>query len=92
LVCLLWPSDALRAATHTPKQWIGYLAADALIGMGVKPYMADDLASRIGNVLGLTPLGVVGSALDLIDAKHRAGLPGAMAAAGMIPRAKRLVH
>ncbi|WP_244067536.1 NucA/NucB deoxyribonuclease domain-containing protein [Bradyrhizobium sp. Ce-3] len=57
----------------------------------MKPYTANDLASRIGNVLSLTPLGVVGSALDLIDAKHRDDLPGAVAAAaGMIPGAKRL--
>jgi len=37
----------------------------------------------------LTPLGVVGSALDLVDASHRGDLPGALiAAAGLIPPAK----
>jgi hypothetical protein len=37
----------------------------------------------------LTPLGVAGSALDLIDAKRRDDLPGVLAAAaGMIPGAK----
>ena len=57
--------------------------------LGMQPYYANDLTSRVGNLLGLTPLGVVGSALDLIDAKHRDDLPGvAMAAAGMIPGAK----
>jgi hypothetical protein len=40
-------------------------------------------------LLGLTPLGVVGAALNLIDAKHRDDFPGAVAAAtGMIPGAK----
>jgi hypothetical protein len=40
-------------------------------------------------VLGLSPVGVGGAALDLIDAKRRGDLGGAaMAAAGMIPGAK----
>ncbi len=80
------PTGELRAATFTPTQRIGYLASDALMGLGMKPYTANDLTSRVGNVLGLTPLGVAGSALDLIDAKRRADLAGAaIAAAGMIP-------
>jgi hypothetical protein len=59
------------------------------MGLGMQPYTANDLARRIGNMLGLTPLGVAGSALDLIDAKRRDHLPGAVAAAaGMIPGAK----
>ena len=79
----------LKAATYTPTQSIGYLAADGLMGLGMKPYFANDLASRIGNLLGWTPLGVGGSALNLIDAKHRDDLPGVLeAAAGMIPGAK----
>ncbi|WP_342712195.1 NucA/NucB deoxyribonuclease domain-containing protein [Bradyrhizobium sp. B124] len=85
------PLGELKAATYTPTQRIGYLAANALMGLGMKPYTANDLTSRVGNVLGLTPLGVVGSALDLIDAKRRDDLPGAIAAAaGMIPGAKKL--
>ena len=40
---------------------------DAATALGIQPYTANDLAKRIGNVLGLTPLGVAGSALDLID-------------------------
>jgi hypothetical protein len=83
------PFGELKPATYTPTQRIGYLAADALMGLGMQPYTANDLTSRVGNVLGLTPLGVVGSALDLIDAKRRDDLPGALeAAAGMIPGAK----
>jgi hypothetical protein len=59
------------------------------MGLGMQPYTANDLARRIGDVLGLTPLGVAGSALDLIDAKRRDDFPGAVAAAaGMIPGAK----
>ena len=55
----------------------------------MQPYTANDLTSRVGNLLGLTPLGVAGSALDLIDAKRRDDFPGALAAAiGMIPAAK----
>jgi hypothetical protein len=83
------PFGELKPATYTPTQHIGNFAADTLMGLGMQPYTANDLASRIGNVLGLTPFGVAGSALDLIDAKRRDDLPGvAMAAAGMIPGAK----
>lgn len=79
----------LKPATVTPTQQIGYHAADALTALGMQPYTANDLATRIGNVLGLTPLGVAGSALDLIDAKRRGDLPGAVTAAGgLIPGAK----
>jgi hypothetical protein len=83
------PFGELKPATFTPTQRIGYLAADGLMRLGMKPYDANELTSRIGGLLGWTPLGVIGSALDLIDAKRRDDLPGvAMAAAGMIPGAK----
>lgn len=83
------PTGELRAATYAPTQRIGYLAAEALTGIGMKPYTANDLTSRLGNLLGLTPLSVAGSALDLIDAKRRDDIPGAIAAAaGMIPGAR----
>jgi len=83
------PFGELKPATFAPTQQIGYRAADALTALGMQPYTANDLAKRIGNVLGLTPLGLAGSALDLIDAKHRNDFPGAVAAAiGMIPGAK----
>jgi hypothetical protein len=89
----LKPFGELKPATYTPTQQIGNLAADALMGLGMKPYFANDLTSRVGNLLGLTPLGVVGSALDLIDAKRRDDLPGVLAAAGgMIPGAKGVVR
>jgi len=83
------PFGELKPATYTPTQQIGNLAADALMGLGMEPYFANDLTSRLGNVLGLSPLGIAGSALDLIDAKRRDDLPGVLAAAaGMIPGAK----
>ena len=83
------PLGELKPTTYTPTQRIGSLVADALTGLGMQPYTANDLTSRVGNLLGLTPLGVAGSALDLIDAKHRDDLPGVLAAAaGMIPGAK----
>jgi hypothetical protein len=83
------PFGELKPATFTPTQWIGNLAADGLTALGMPPYTANDLAKRIGNLLGLSPLGVVGSTLDLIDANHRGDLPGALlAAAGMIPPGK----
>src|SRR5665213_3383523 len=79
----------LKATTYTPTQRVGYLAADGLMGLGMQPYFANDLASRIGNLLGWTPLSVGGSALNLIDAKRHDDLPGVLeAAAGMIPGAK----
>jgi hypothetical protein len=87
------PFGELKPATYTPTQRIGNLAADALMGLGMKPYFANDLASRVGSLLGITPLGVLGSALDLIDAKRRDDLPGVLtAAAGMIPGAKGVVR
>jgi hypothetical protein len=83
------PFGELKAATYTPTQHIGNFVASALMGLGMKPYTANDLTSRVGNVLGLTPLGVAGSALDLIDAKRRDDLGGAaVAAAGMLSGAK----
>lgn len=87
------PFGELKPATFTPTQQIGNRAADALTALGMQPYTANDLAKRIGNVLGLTPLGVAGSALDLIDATHRGDLPGAITAAvGMIPDARGIVR
>jgi hypothetical protein len=83
------PFGELKPATYTPTQHIGNLAASALMALGMQPYNANDLTSRVGNLLGLTPLGVAGSALDLIDAKRRDDFPGVLAAAsGMIPGAK----
>jgi hypothetical protein len=83
------PFGELKPATYTPTQHIGNTVAKALIGFGMQPYTANDLTSRVGNVLGLSPLGVAGSALDLIDAKRRDDFPGVLAAAsGMIPGAK----
>ena len=83
------PFGELKPATYTPTQRIGNTVADALMGLGMQPYTANDLTSRVGNVFGLSPFGVVGSALNLIDAKRRDDLPGALAAAaGMTPGAK----
>ena len=83
------PFGELKPATYTPAQQIGNFAADALMGLGMKPYFANDLTSRVGDLLGWTPLGEAGSALDLIDAKRRDDLPGVLAAAaGMIPGGK----
>jgi hypothetical protein len=84
------PFGELKPATLAPTQRIGNMAADVATALGMQPYTANDLAKRIGNVLGLAPpLAVTGSALDLIDANHRGDLPGAItAAAGMIPGAK----
>jgi hypothetical protein len=83
------PFGELKPTTSTPTQRIGYQAADALIAAGMQPYDANHLTSGIGGLLGWTPLGLVGSALDLIDAKRRDDLPGVAAAAlGMIPGAR----
>jgi hypothetical protein len=83
------PFGELKPWTPIPTQRIGYLAADGLMALGASPYNANELVRRIGNLLGLTPLGVIGSAFDFIDAKHRDDFPGAVTAAiGMIPGAK----
>lgn len=83
------PFGELKPATFPPTQQIRYAAADTLFAAGMQPYYANDLTKRIGALLGLTPLGVAGSALDLVDAKRRGDIPGAViAAAGTIPPAK----
>src|SRR6266702_3217623 len=87
------PFGELKAATYTPTQHIGNFVAGALMGLGIQPYTANDLTSRVGNVVAASPLGVAGSALDLIDAKRRDDLRGAaIAAAGMIPGAKGIAR
>jgi hypothetical protein len=79
----------LKPATYTPTQHIGNFAASALMGLGMQPYYANDLTSRVGNLLGLTPLRVAGAVLNFIDAKRHDDFPGVLAAAsGMIPGAK----
>lgn len=79
----------LKPAIFAPTQQIGNFAADALMAAGMQPYTANDLTKRISNLLGFTPLGAAGSALDLIDAKRRGDPSGVVAAAaGMIPGAK----
>ncbi|QIP08520.1 HNH endonuclease [Bradyrhizobium symbiodeficiens] len=79
----------MKPATFPPTQQIGHLAAGGLIAAGMQPYFANDLTKRIGALLGLTPLGVAGSAFDLIDAKRRNDLQGVITAAtGLIPGAK----
>jgi A nuclease of the HNH/ENDO VII superfamily with conserved WHH len=87
------PFGELKPWTPTPTQRIGYLAADGLMALGMKPYAANDWATRLGNLLGLTPLGVLGSALDLIDAKRRDDFPEVLTAAlGMIPGARGIAR
>ncbi|WWE87859.1 hypothetical protein CIT40_33810 [Bradyrhizobium amphicarpaeae] len=75
------PLGELKPATFTPTQQIGHRAIDALTAFGVPLHNAQELATRIGNLLGLTPLGVAGSFLNLIDAKRRDDFPGAVEAA-----------
>ena len=83
------PLGELKPVTFPPTQQIGYHAIDALTALGVPLHNAQELATRSGNLLSLTPLGVAGSALDLIDAKRRNDLPAGVAAAvGLIPGAK----
>jgi len=83
------PFGELKPATFTPTQQIGHRAINAMTDLGVPLHNAQELATRIGNLLSLSPLGVVGSFLNLIDAKRRDDLPaGIEAAAGLIPGAK----
>lgn len=83
------PLGELKPATFTPTQQIGHRAIDALAAFGVPLHNAQELATRIGNLLSLTPLGVAGSFLNLIDAKRRDDFPaGVEAAVGLIPGAK----
>ena len=78
----------MRAAQFTPTQRIGNAVADGLMALGMQPYTANDLTSRIGNVLNLTPVGIAGNALDTVDAQMRGDHAGAiLGMAGMIPGA-----
>src|SRR5262249_37187531 len=71
------PFGELKPVTFPPTQRFGYLVADGLMGLGMNPYNANRLTSRVGNLLGLTPLGFPGAVADFIDAKQRDDLPGA---------------
>jgi hypothetical protein len=88
------PFGELKPWTPTPTQRIGYLAADGLMALGMKPYAAQDWAKRLGNLLSLIPpVGIAGSALDLFDAKRRDDFPGAVAAAlGVMPGVKGIAR
>ncbi len=48
------PLGELKPATFTPTQQIGHRAIDALTAFGVPLHNAQELATRIGNLLGLT--------------------------------------
>ncbi len=48
------PLGELKPATFTPTQQIGHRAIDALTAFGVPLRNAQELATRIGNLLGLT--------------------------------------
>jgi hypothetical protein len=83
------PTGEASAVQYTPTQRIGNAFADTLMAGGMQPYTANDLTSRIGNVVGASPLGIAGSAMDTIAAKARGDNAGTiMGMAGMIPGAK----
>jgi hypothetical protein len=82
------PMGQLKPATYTPTQQIGNAVSSGLILAGMQPYTANDLTSRVGNVLGASPLGLAGSAIDTIGAKAQGDNAGIIQGmAGMIPGA-----
>lgn len=80
------PIGQMTAAQYTPTQHIGNGAAELLMHLGMQPYVAHDLTSRVGNVIGASPLGVAGSAMDTVAAKAQGDNSGVVRGmAGMIP-------
>jgi hypothetical protein len=74
--------------TYAPSQRIGNAVADMLMAAGMQPYTANDLTSRVGNVVMASPLGVPGAAADALYAKSRGDDVGTLLAmAGMLPGA-----
>jgi hypothetical protein len=70
----------------SPTQWLGNKFQDAMEYAGAKPDVARHLREGIGGVLGMSPLGIAGSAVDAVDAKARGDNAGTVQAmAGMLP-------
>lgn len=60
----------LKPATYSPSQRIGNAVADLLTAAGMQPYTANDLTSRVGNVLNMfPPIGVASAAMDALHAQ-----------------------
>ena len=82
------PMGQLNPATYTPTQQIGNAVSSGLMAAGMQPYTANDLTSRVGNVIGASPLGVAGSAMDTVAAQANGNHSGVIQGmAGMIPGA-----
>jgi hypothetical protein len=62
----------LKAKEYTPTELIGNAVRDAMMAAGARPDVANHLTEGLGGILGLTPVGVAGSAADTVDA-HRRG-------------------
>ncbi len=81
------PFSWLSAAPpRMPSRWIGDLARDGLMGIGMSPYNANHFTTGIGNVISMTPLAFPVIAADTIEAKRRGDDLGVITGmAGMIP-------
>ena len=80
------PTGEARNATYTPTQRIGNAVSDALQATGMPHYTANDLTSRVGNLVMASPLGVIGSGMDAAEANSRGDFGGVIQGmAGMIP-------
>jgi len=82
------PFGSLSVPEQKPTEWLSGKFQDALTGMGANPYMAGHLTQGVGDVANLSPLGVLGSAANMIYAKSRGDIGGAaQAGLGMLPGA-----
>jgi hypothetical protein len=72
----------------SPTQRIGNAFQNVLESAGAQPSVARHLREGLGGILSASPLGVVGSAADAVDANAKGdGLGTVQAMAGMIPGA-----
>jgi hypothetical protein len=81
------PFGELSASPRpSPTQWLGNKTQDLMESAGASPYVARHLTEGLSGILGFTPLGLLGSAANAVDANARNDNAGTLQAmAGMIP-------
>ena len=80
------PTGSITPTTPTPTEWVGNLARNTMVGMGASPEVARHLTEGVGNIVGVTPLGIPGSVADFIEAHQRGDIgDAAIAGLGFLP-------
>jgi len=82
----LQPYAELRAYKPTPSERVGNVLQDFLMNMGANSYNAGRMAHGIRDIASASPLGILMSGADAVDANARGdGLGTAAAMAGILP-------